>query len=109
MKKINIMKASKDTLQLLSLAAVLILSTSACNKTPIEEVKFPKKIELLVGQSCLPWVAIDEYEPNSTSGSHSSSSSEAGIIINGDTIDWNSNTTTNNTNSSYRKYIFKNS
>ena len=63
------MKASKDTLQLLSLAAVLILSTSSCNKPPIEKVKFPKKIELLSGQYCLPWVAI-EYEHASTLYDH---------------------------------------
>ena len=56
------MKTIKNQMRLLSLAAVLIVATSACNKTPIEEVSFPKRVELLVGQYCLPQVVLDDYE-----------------------------------------------
>lgn len=98
------MKTPMSKLKFIPLILTTIVAASSCIKTATEEVRFPKTMELLVGQYCLPQVVLDEFEY--TDGSSSSySSSNAGIIINGDTIDWNTNTSTNN--SSHKTYIFK--
>lgn len=46
----------------LMVVLALIVGCQACNKTPIEEVTFPKRVELLVGQYCLPQVVLNDYE-----------------------------------------------
>ena len=73
----------------------MVVACSACNKTPIEEVKYPQKIELLVGQYCFPQVFLNETEHENTfwesSSSSSSSSSSVYLIINGDTLDYTGN------------------
>lgn len=80
---------------LFSIVLALIVVCSACNKTPIEKVKYPQKIELLVGQYCFPKVFLDESEHENTFwesySSSSSSSSSVYFVINGDTVDYSGN------------------
>lgn len=100
------MKTMTNIQKPLLLAIIFIVACSACNKTKIEEVKFPKKIELLVGQYCLPWIVVGEFEPNSNQGSSVSvSSSSSSIVINGDTIASNGNLYTSTLYD--HTYIFK--
>lgn len=56
------MKTMNNILKTILLAIVFTIAYSSCNKTSIEEVHFPKRVELLVGQYCLPQVVLDEYE-----------------------------------------------
>lgn len=58
-------------LKLFSLATALIVVTSACNKTQIEEVKFPKTVDMIVGQTCMMKIMLykDPYYSYSQSAS----------------------------------------
>lgn len=85
------MRTPMSKLKFIPLILTTIVAASSCNKTATEEVRFPKKIELLSGQYCLPWVVIGEFEHNSNQGSVSHSSSNSSIVVNGDTIASNSN------------------
>ena len=83
-------KKKKIKTKMLSIVLALIVGCSACNKTPIEEVVFPKHVDLWVGQYCFPQVFLNESEHENTfwnSNSISSTSiSSAYVIINGDTV-----------------------
>lgn len=53
----------KNKLKPLAFAIAFTVACSACNKTVIkEEIQFPKQVELLVGQYCIPRVILEEDE-----------------------------------------------
>lgn len=79
------MKTTTNILILLLLAAALIVATSSCNKTATEYIQFPNKVELLVGQYCLPQVILDENETTRTFSDWISSNQDI-AITKGDTI-----------------------
>lgn len=93
--------------KLLSIALVLIVGCLACNKTSIEEVKFPKNVELVVGQYCFPKVVLDEYEYSymTTTTYTSYSSSNATVIINGDTVSSNPSSSSSSSSSYHNKKL----
>lgn len=63
------MKTTTDRIKRISLTAVLIVISMACNKIPIEEIKFPDTVDMIVGQNCVMKILLyeDPYYDQSTS------------------------------------------
>ena len=81
----NSMRTIMNKLRLLPLAAALMVAT-ACDKTVIkEEIQFPTRVELIVGQYCLPHIILEENETTRTISDWVSSNQDV-AMIKGDTI-----------------------